>query len=341
MLRHHPRGRVVVFIMLAMFLQIGASPPQQPQPAPVKLTALAAPYLTFSPIFIAKEEGYFAEQGLEVEFPPFTGAVQALPALAQGDLDVSGGEPAVNALNAIGKGINIKYVADKGFFDPSACTFSGFVARMPLIEAGEVDSLSQWKGKRVAVTPNAHSEFMMDAAFERAGLTSAGVDPLELPPAAKVAGLANGTLDLAQLSEPWLTRSLESGDTGLLLASDAILPGEQFAYIAYGPSILDKNPEAGKRFMVAYLKGVRQYKLGKTERNLEILGKYTGLDRAILEKMCWPPFRDDGKFKTASLLRFQNWAIKKQLLKESLSEDQVFDLSFVDYANQILDAPKP
>ena len=341
MLRHFSKRNVLVFIMLAAFLQVGASPLQQPQVPPIKLKVLAVPYLTFAPLFIAQDEGYFAEQGLQVEFPQFTGSVQALPALAQGDLDISAGEVAVNALNAISKGINIKYVADKGFYDPDACSFSGFVARVPLIKAGELDRLEQWKGKRVSLTPNAHSEYMMDVAFKQAGLTVDGIEPLELPPAARFAGLANGTLDVANLSEPWLTRSLETGGTDLILKVAQVIPNEQLGYIIYGPNILNKNPEAGKRFMVAYLKAVRQYKLGKTDRNLEILAKYTELDRKTLEKACWPPFREDGQFKVDSLLSFQDWAVKKQLLNQTLTETQLSDLSFVQYANQVLNTPKP
>ena len=58
-----------------------------------------------------------------------------------------------------------------------------------------------------------------------------------------------------------------------------------YAYpLYYGPAFLDKDPELGRRFMVAYLQGVKQYNEGKTERNLEILQNYTRLDRDLLKQ---------------------------------------------------------
>ncbi len=38
----------------------------------------------------------------------------------------------------------------------------------------------------------------------------------------------------------------------------------------YGPAFTDTNPEVGRRSMVAYLQGVRQYNQGKTDRNIGI-----------------------------------------------------------------------
>src|SRR5205807_1478786 len=37
-------------------------------------------------MFLAQERGYFADEGLEVEFVPFRSAAEALPALASGEL---------------------------------------------------------------------------------------------------------------------------------------------------------------------------------------------------------------------------------------------------------------
>jgi NitT/TauT family transport system substrate-binding protein len=100
---------------------------------------------------------------------------------------------------------------------------------------------------------------------------------------------------------------------------------------------LKKNPEAGRRFMVAYLKGVRQYNQGKTERNLEIMSKHTRLDKSILQDACWPQISDDGGINTQSVLDFQDWAVAKGLQdSKKLSAEQMWEPSFVNHANQVL-----
>jgi hypothetical protein len=88
--------------------------------------------------------------------------------------------------------------------------------------------------------------------------------------------------------------------------------------------------------MVAYLKAVRQYNKGKTDRNLEILAEHTELDRELLKKICWPTFRNDGSINIDSIFEFQKWGLKKGLIDQPASKEQLWDSRFIDYANRIL-----
>ena len=59
---------LLLVMALALLLQACASSPvEQPAPEPAKLKVTLAPYLGFAPFFIAEDEGFFAEQGLEIE----------------------------------------------------------------------------------------------------------------------------------------------------------------------------------------------------------------------------------------------------------------------------------
>jgi hypothetical protein len=89
--------------------------------------------------------------------------------------------------------------------------------------------------------------------------------------------------------------------------------------------------------MVAYLQGVRRYNRGKTERNLEILEKHTGLDRDLLEEACWPAFRRDGRINARSILDFQTWAREAGILDVDVPEDQFWEPRYIDHANRILE----
>lgn len=88
--------------------------------------------------------------------------------------------------------------------------------------------------------------------------------------------------------------------------------------------------------MVAYLKAVRQYNQGKTERNLEILAKHTELDRELLKRACWPSMHNDGRINVRGVLDFQAWAVGKGFLDSPVKEEQFWDPRFVKYANQVL-----
>ena len=87
---------------------------------------------------------------------------------------------------------------------------------------------------------------------------------------------------------------------------------------------------------LAYLKAVGQYNGGKTERNLEILVRHTGLGRELLKEACWPTLRDDGRINVKGVLDFQAWALARGFIDAPVREDQFWDPSFVEYANQAL-----
>ncbi len=88
--------------------------------------------------------------------------------------------------------------------------------------------------------------------------------------------------------------------------------------------------------MVAYLKGVRQYNEGKTERNKELMVAFTGLEPELIEQLCWPTFRNDLLINTQSVLDFQDWAIEKGLLDTKVTVEQFWDPSFAEYALSVV-----
>ena len=80
--------RVLFFVSLITFF-IFNSLNQVVAKDPVTLKVSLLPYISYAPLFIAFEEGYFREQGLKIEFVKIRGAGQSIPALASGGIDVS------------------------------------------------------------------------------------------------------------------------------------------------------------------------------------------------------------------------------------------------------------
>ncbi|NWG03427.1 MAG: ABC transporter substrate-binding protein [Syntrophaceae bacterium] len=306
---------------------------------PVRLKVLLLPFLSYAPFFIAQEEGFFAEQQLQIEFVQMSSSAAAIPPLAQGDLDIVAGTLRISTLNAIIREGKIKFVSDKGHIGAGGCTYYGIIARQALVEAGDLKNPSQLKGKKICLASGfATSEgYFVEKLLNRGGVKLNEVEIQEhIPFTAELEAFKKGTIDLTVGGEPKLTRMVESKHGVLWMPVQEIVPDFQFDVIAYGPSILQKNREAGRRFIVAYLKAVRQYHQGKSGRNLGILRKYTNLDTEFLKKICWPSIRIDGSINAKSVLDFQDWSIKKGLLDRPATENQFWDPSFIEDANKIL-----
>jgi hypothetical protein len=110
------------------------------------------------------------------------------------------------------------------------------------------------------------------------------------------------------------------------------LPGFQYAYVYFGPRLLTDHPEAGERFMRGYLKGVQQFLQGKTDRNVDILAKGTGLEKELLLDACWPWIKEAPAVNTGDILDFQEWAVTKGYMDEVIPEEQFYDPHFIDHA---------
>ncbi len=335
----HLIDKLSLFIsMVALALASCASPAtQMATPEPVKLKVSVLPFISYAPFFIALEEGFFAEQGIEVEFLRIEATSEAMPALASGEIDVAAGFYDVSTLNAIAQGGKIKYVSDKGYLDAQSCAFATWVVRQDILDSGTLDDLNNLKGMKIALTPASSAEYALYLLLEEADLSEEDVEVLNIPVPNRHEGLGNGSIDIAATGEPWVVRAINAGYGNIWRPWNEYMPNFQFSIIMYGPNLLEKNPDAGRRFMIAYLKAVRQYNQGKTERNVEIIAKHTQMQPEEVRQACWMAMKSDGSLVLEGMEGFQEWAFNKGLLVSKVSEEQLVDLSFVEYANQYLE----
>jgi NitT/TauT family transport system substrate-binding protein len=336
MMRYSWRGWSIV-AACAFELQACAAgaPVRRPASGPVRLRVLVLPSLSAAPLFVAADGGYFARQGLDVEFVKVTRSTDALLALSRGELDVWTGSVSLALLNAIGRDAGIKVVSDAAYMAPTGCAYGALVVRRSLVERHEVNRPADLRGRRVALNPSSSPGYLMEKLLGQSGLTLGDITVVDLPGGVVVSeALRNGSVDAAFVLEPWVTRTLQA-EIGVILASAGqVAPNYQHLVTAYGPSLLKGDPEVGRRFMAAYLEAVAQYSEGKSVRNIQILARHTGLDEDLLRKACWPSVRSDGRVDAGSMLEFQSWGLRRQLLDHELTPGQLWDSAFVDYVNQ-------
>lgn len=318
-----------IFIVLACVVVPGEQVVAQDK---TKIKVAILPYLSFAPFFVAIQEGYFEKQGLEVELIKLSPR-EIIPALALGQVDVSAGLVSAGLLNTIAKGGQVKIVADKGYIDPGAgCAIIAVVARPSLVESGELARAGGFEGRVINVWPASWLEYYLEKTLAAASLSLSDMTVKVVPVQARQDALAKGALDLTVANEPWVTRFVKAGNKTVLTPVEVVLPDSQYAVTLFGPNFLEKDRDAGRRFMVAYLEAVRQYNQGKNERNIKALASNTRLDPEFLKDVCWPALRGDGRINVESILDFQAWASEKKLIEKELTENQFWDGSFIEFA---------
>ena len=306
---------------------------QSPAVPPVKTVRVAyQPTTTNGPLYIAQDEGYFARQGINVEFVRTQSPVAALPLLVDGEVAVSTGPMKIGLLNAIINGEHVRIVADKGKVTPGSCTAYALLVRQDLYDKGIVTRVSDLKDRKIAVRD---SDYDLDKVLALGNLTHDDVGAIDMEFTSIVPAFRNGAIDAALAAEPYITLAGNSGAAVVLVPAQDFIPGWPFP-LYYGPAILDKDPELGRRFMVAYLQGVEQYSEGKTERNLRIMANYTNLDRDLLNQTCWYDIAPDGNLPPQSVREFADWMYDNKKISRSLRDDELLDMSYAAYASGIL-----
>lgn len=333
-----PLITVLIIILFASLTSacIAPLPPTPPvTPAPVLTTVKVAymPIISFGPLYIAQEEGYFAKQGINVEFEKFSSTSTALPALINGDIAVSGGQLFPGLINSVHDGAHVRIVADKGIISPGSCDSTALMVRRDLVDSGTVKTVSDLRGKKVASISD--QSYGVNRALAVGNLTMEDIEMAEMPRPAILIGFENAAIDAAYLMEPAITEAVRNNKSVIFLPGNAFTPNLTNP-LFYGTAFTDTNPELGRRFMIAYLQGVRQYNLGKTERNLEILSKYTQLDRDVLEQTCWVEVAKTGEVPPQPVQEYMDWMYKNKKIMHPVDVDQLMDMSYVRYANGIL-----
>jgi NitT/TauT family transport system substrate-binding protein len=344
---------VLVLVSLTLAACAQATPAPQPTPVPkateaalpttapqpVALKVVILPFISFAPYWIAQDDGYFKEQGLEVEFIDMTNQQDTLPAMLGGQVDVTSGQVYAAMFNAAAKDSPVKIVADKGYIDPAACENIALIGRKGAFDAGDLKG-DQLNGSRMTIVAGSWNEYLLDKQLKALGLTNTAASNTALGSPAVFEAMNAGQVDITVQNEPWVTRLLDAGHVKLTPGISKLMPNSESALMLFGPKLMGENADVGRRFMVAYLKAVRAYNEGKTDHNVAILSKYTKLPAELLQKMCWPALHPDGTINTESVLDFQKWAVEKGVVKTPATAAQLFDTSFAEKASQELGPAK-
>jgi NitT/TauT family transport system substrate-binding protein len=316
---------VILLSALLAFLPACSTAPAQK--AHLKVASL--PYLGFTAMFIAQDEGYFAEQGLEVEFVNFNSLTQAIPLLGQGSLDIGAGSINASIFNGIAQGINFKIVASREYFVPGSRD-GALMARRDLYESGQLNTVSKIKTKQVATSCLACiNEFELAKILEKSGLSLNDVKLVRMNNEDMIPALQNKAVDAVIVGDPLNDQLHSMGLATEIESVNSVLPGFQYGFIVYGPKLLGNKTDLGKKFLDSYFKGVERYNQGKTKQNIDIVKKYLRLDDKAIDELTWNPVSKNGEINLNDISVFQDWAASRNLLDKKIAVKDAVDTRFI------------
>jgi hypothetical protein len=297
-----------------------------------RILASTPPYVTSFPIYVAQEAGYFEAAGLDVILQENPTATTTTALLAGGEVDVGFNAIHPSYLNLIARGARMRYVAGREIATPlcrGRLTLYGAAAAFP----NGLNDVTQLAGKRVAVTRQANiGEFSLDSMLAGVGLTAGDLNLSYLREADAAAALVGGHLDAMIASQMEKDLSFLSGKilSGPSLADT--LRNFQFSFVLFGQKLLEGDPETGTVFLLAYLKGARDFLEGATADYVDTFAAAHNLDPSLIREGCRQTFTPDGRIDPKSFEQFIEWGIQKGYCDVEVADAELFETRFIDEA---------
>jgi NitT/TauT family transport system substrate-binding protein len=281
------------------------------------------------PLYVAKDRGYFAEEGLE---PIFVLAADniGVQALIAGEFDFSAS--ATGASRASARNIPLKVVVAHTF-RPAFWIYARENLKPP-----------QLKGKKLAIS----SFGGLSHALARLALRRLGLDPerdVVMIAAGttdmRFAALHSGVVDAAVLNAPGRVKAKSAGLHEVLFVGAEVygLSGG----VATTAKMIQAKPQTVQRFVNGALKG-HKYFLTNRDGSVPIMAKYMKIDPALarqLHEATIETFTQDGTVSDEIMKSEAQLQASALDLKEVPPFDRAFDMSFARKANQSLKTWRP
>ena len=231
------------------------------QDKPTKVSVAILYLMADIGIFLALSRGYFAEQNLDVELTRVSSAADAIPLLATNRLDVASGGTTPGLLNALRRGLPVQIVTDKWSVLPPGVGLGQLLVRRDLVDSGAVKTVADLKGKRIAVSGiQSTSLNYVLRGIAKGGLTRNDIELIEMPFNQFVPAMQNKAIDGGMVYAPLidtLVNKLRLATPMLEADSAKTSMGDSLNIMMYSPEFA--KTDAAKRFMIAHIKGQRDY----------------------------------------------------------------------------------
>jgi NitT/TauT family transport system substrate-binding protein len=288
----------------------------------------------FNP-FIALDQGYFAEQGIDLELFRFDSAANMIAPLGGNQIDAGSGAIGVGLWNAVARGVDVKVVADGGHVE-AGFPQQELIVRKSLMDSGKVKVVADLKGMDVGMSVRGTSvEYAIVKMLQTGGLTMDDINPIEMPPTEFAVAMSNGKVDAVASIQPSVTTLLTQGVGAHLMYDWEAVPDNQSLALLYGPEFAASD--LAVPFMIAYLKGVRMYddafqkKLPEARtKAFDAVVKFGPVqDRSVYEKYTSFFLIDpDGKLRMQSLQDQQEFFLARGTQTTRMDFTKVVDTRF-------------
>jgi len=312
------RVSVVLLATSLAAIVVGCMPARPEEP---KLKLALIPVLDTIPIFIAQQNGYFAEQGITVETIPVKSPQERDVLVTTGQVDgVLTDLQSVGLLNKDAPKLKAVYTSRRPF--PNAPMFRILAGPKTAINAP-----ADLKGVPIGISANTVMEYLTDRMLAGEGLKPNDIAKIEIGQIpVRFEQLMNGNIQAAALPDPLAQGAIAAG--AKLIVDDSKYGDLSQSVLSFTTEALSAKPGTVKKFLVAWEKAVNELN-ANPDKYRGVLIEQGRVPKSIQDTYTMPPFPGRGVPGADEVKDVVAWLKAKGLIGRDIPYSDMVDPSFL------------
>ena len=304
-----------------------------------KVTVAALKFVSSGPLFIAQEKGYFAAEGLDVDFRFFRAAQPVAVAIASGDADFGVTAFTAGFFNLASKGA-LKVIGAQ-LHEVKGYVGSAILASNKAHAAG-LTAVDKLPGHSYAMsTVGSSFHYMMGQVAEGAGfdLKSVSLKPLQSV-GNMIGALKSGQVD-SMIIVPHIAKPLSKAGVAKIIGWVADYAPYQVGGLFTSSANVEKKRPMIEKFVKAYQKGIADYRAAFIDGDKDqaaivtMLHKYVYADQPAVKahgkiRSGAMYIEKDGRLDVVDVYKQVAWYQAQGLVEKAADPAKIVDNSFIE-----------
>jgi len=271
--------------------------------------------MDYLPLAVAQREGYFEKAGVDIKLQKFYSANERDAAFQSENIDGTVIDFTGAVLQKSG-GIDLKLT--------SKCD-----APFYLVASGQsgINTLTDLKGKQVAVSQNTVIDFIVDMALKSVNLTDKDIEKVEINKIpVRFEMLRNHKIDATGLPNPFALMAQNAGDK-ILTSNDSL--GYAITGIMFHQKTIETKADLIKKMYEVYNMGADYLNSHSANDVKDILIKDLGFSEEIIPALELPKYTHAQIPADKDIQATVDWLKAKNLIKADFNSSDLLDSQFI------------
>ncbi len=299
-------NKIAIFLIFIILASTGCVANQEKESSkPEEVTVgVSATSLLPSLVYIAKEKGYFLEEGIQIEIKGYPTGKHAFESALKGEIDIATVADTPIVFNSFER---------DDFLVFATILDSTQHAKVLARKDKNINTPQDLVGKKVATTIGTTAHFFMNVFFIVNEVDSSNIKIVDLKPKEMVNAIVAGEVDAIFAWEPNIVNSeIMLGDNAIVLPSDV---GYLSTFnMASKKDFIESNPELITKILKALAKA-EQTTIDNREESVDIVASYLKTDRERIDSL-WDIYKFRLSLSQTLLITLEDearWAINNNM----------------------------